>query len=1147
MKKFKKIKGALAFEFIVVLGVIVAISIPVAAKLTQGVTKANEETVVLLNLPEGGGSITPVEPDEGFDYVGPDRTPEPEVTKPEIKEELVRLMQVLPSSAIQNQRHSVTVPGLKRLVNVTSNTGESSVISENGSTISLSLENGKLVKKELVSGDLNQGGTKWVTGQHNKNYQDSEGYFGTLESYVAGSIGWGQGEKFVTAQTSPDYSDDEGYTGTLEEYLQGGTIEGEEKRTFYDQKEDRIETKEGIYTHTEGIYKPEEKKNVEASEFDKYKNHIYSYDHIGGDFVPPEYRDETDEKYDYSKYEQDRYEQISGSYTPPKSKTETDERFRNYDDEYWKSVQTGGTVIPEERRVETDSKLDYQTFEEYKYQQTGGYIDYGRSKTATETGVLDHYRYDYWESYHSGGSIIPAESKRVIEERHTHNQINSYRCEHSGGSLIPGATKTGNANRHNRYQMNTYTCNGKNYTHTSTRMTSASASSTLWYNDGTYTGYLSQAGETYRSTGGNPGKCTGRGKVEVQAYDYRMNYSGTVRAPDRDTRTYSWSYTGNYNDSVPASEIYYNSGGFSGYLARSEGKSVSVGGNPGSCSSSQSGQTTTVRTYNLYSIYSGIVKKPLIDARTYSWRFYYTDVDSSSAPYSRYYNSGGYSGYLYKDGEVYYDGRSAAGLPTATSAGQVIRRYTERYSQNYSGTVWEPDRDYRTWGWVHNRTYSSASSAPATIRYNSGGFSGNLTKLGSVFEKSKDTKAWPSNPSVGDTHARFISDMWQNYSGTVIKPEQDIRKYGWEYSHNISTANQAPDYIDYDSEKYVGKLLKTTDYVKSKETYDLPTPTKAGLEEKKERSHIWQRYSGTVTKPAVDTRKYAWVRFPSGDSQTASKAPGFISYSDGVFEGRLNKEGAPYEKTSNIIDYPLSPTVGQVHNKVKRDFWQKYSGEVEKPGYDVRVFDWVFNKFEETKSQAPAKYLYDKDGFKGELEKSKVLIEEKFETKEFPQNPKEGDTHKRFIDKHTQYYSGEVISPEIDTRVYEWVFNKVKIEHFNPPLEIEYDDGNFKGTLYKDGPAMLENTETLSLPENPKEGDVADMEINEYVQNYSGEVVSPFTGTETIMYQGTVTREALDEDLIRYKGWVEKETEDTRVYEDVYQYIVTITYWRDQK
>ncbi|USK62330.1 hypothetical protein [Peribacillus asahii] len=72
------------------------------------------------------------------------------------------------------------------------------------------------------SEDSTQTDTKFVTGQLSANYEDAEGYKGTLSPYVYGTVDGKTETKYVTNQTSASYQDSEGYKGALNPYVASG-------------------------------------------------------------------------------------------------------------------------------------------------------------------------------------------------------------------------------------------------------------------------------------------------------------------------------------------------------------------------------------------------------------------------------------------------------------------------------------------------------------------------------------------------------------------------------------------------------------------------------------------------------------------------------------------------------------------------------------------------------------------------------------------------------------------------------------------------------------------------------------------------------------------------------------------------------------
>jgi hypothetical protein len=221
--------------------------------------------------------------------------------------------------------------------------------------------------------------------------------------------------------------------------------------------------------------------------------------------------------------------------------------------------------------------------------------------------------------------------------------------------------------------------------------------------------------------------------------------NGSIMDQDWDSTYYSNWVSGQYNQS-------YNSGGYSGWLSSyvysgsdsdsytqtdtsySYGTSFSnaVNYNSGGYSGTlykSGGYTTFSGTY----VPSANRSETMYDYSGYSWRelqcksgkYYFTGVDyQTDIGSTRYYNSGGYSGTLYRTGhERYADygpqvdpGDSCTGTGKVQSGqrnkttftGTVTKPSTDDriYAQNYRGTVYKPDtREYRYQGYVYQGAY----------------------------------------------------------------------------------------------------------------------------------------------------------------------------------------------------------------------------------------------------------------------------------------------------------------------------------------------------------------------------------------------------------------------------------------------------------
>lgn len=89
----------------------------------------------------------------------------------------------LPESLSRIQNQNITVPKLKEVSSITTNTGSVSIESILKDVISIKLTNGTSTRKEETGGIYTPADTKYVTNERSSNY-NSGGYTGTLSQYV---------------------------------------------------------------------------------------------------------------------------------------------------------------------------------------------------------------------------------------------------------------------------------------------------------------------------------------------------------------------------------------------------------------------------------------------------------------------------------------------------------------------------------------------------------------------------------------------------------------------------------------------------------------------------------------------------------------------------------------------------------------------------------------------------------------------------------------------------------------------------------------------------------------------------------------------------------------------------------------------------
>jgi hypothetical protein len=300
----------------------------------------------------------------------------------------------------------------------------------------------------------------------------------------------------------------------------------------------------------------------------------------------------------------------------------------------------------------------------------------------------------------TGGSYIPADIISVTKSRETSlgESVSSlpssisYNSDGYSGTL----SKSGLAS----VISGSYSPSDSKNVSTTRTSSSNSFSSSISYNSGGYTGTLYKDG----SSGGT-----------ILSGSYSPSDSKYV--------------TGQTSS-------YYNSGGYSGVLSSyvhsgsyipSDSKTVSTGTSTitwgGHCINGSTGET-------------GYKSKP-------------------SVPYTKSYNSGGYSGTLYKrtSSATHPDPVATCGIDTTP-----LYRYAENYW--YSGTVTKPAVDSRVY------RYRGTVSKPAV---DTRVWSYSQDYSGIVYKPSTDTRTWK-----------------QDYSGEVTKPAVDTRTYETQYVYEVT-------------------------------------------------------------------------------------------------------------------------------------------------------------------------------------------------------------------------------------------------------------------------------------------------------------------------------------------------------------------------
>ncbi len=187
---------------------------------------------------------------------------------------------------------------------------------------------------------------------------------------------------------------------------------------------------------------------------------------------------------------------------------------------------------------------------------------------------------------------------------------------------------------------------------------------------------------------------------------------------------------------------------------------TSVAINTGIVSTSVSGNNVTVYASQ------GTSTSSYWDSTKYStYASNYLTSSSNSFPSTNYYSSGSYSGTLSKSGSSYV---SSGSYTPADS--KYISGYNSGISNTYQTFRWNGS------SWTLIDEY--LGGLPNSISYNSGGYSGTLSKN---FWLISESGSPPSNPVIGSTYTVYKS--WgYDYYGTVTRPASDTRIYRQDYS-----------------------------------------------------------------------------------------------------------------------------------------------------------------------------------------------------------------------------------------------------------------------------------------------------------------------------------------------------------------------------
>lgn len=154
-----------------------------------------------------------------------------------------------------NNEYTYTIPGLKSLVDVTSNTGTVEVVRVNGENVTVKLSKGAVARTIQTGGKYVPADTKFVTEQKRASY-NLNGYKGTLQLYeripaaskkiidyeipLYGKIdysckngAWEKDGLYIAYNNNFWYTDDEGYVGGIGKDF-GGTTQKKETLDLMD-------------------------------------------------------------------------------------------------------------------------------------------------------------------------------------------------------------------------------------------------------------------------------------------------------------------------------------------------------------------------------------------------------------------------------------------------------------------------------------------------------------------------------------------------------------------------------------------------------------------------------------------------------------------------------------------------------------------------------------------------------------------------------------------------------------------------------------------------------------------------------------------------------------------------------------------------
>lgn len=114
-----------------------------------------------------------------------------------------------------------SIPGMKSLRSITSNTGTAEVVNVAGTNVVVRMKDGDPTRQEEIQ-DGQPEQTKYIEDYDKPFYEDKEGFRGELEPFLKEGEYHPSEAKYISGWDSPNYEDEEGFKGTLEKTLVGG-------------------------------------------------------------------------------------------------------------------------------------------------------------------------------------------------------------------------------------------------------------------------------------------------------------------------------------------------------------------------------------------------------------------------------------------------------------------------------------------------------------------------------------------------------------------------------------------------------------------------------------------------------------------------------------------------------------------------------------------------------------------------------------------------------------------------------------------------------------------------------------------------------------------------------------------------------------